>query len=181
MHRYRPLRCPSGGASGRDEVAGIHNRARVIISGNRRRRLLPCRLCRAARARAAARQRYGSSRQPGSCGLQASSWAGGRCRGECRGWMRDRGLCKAHVDAVAGAPRKHDARRVPGRRVSGIRQWPPLLGNGDWRQRPCHFPSSWRHARPGRPQKQQPRWDCRPGFLHRWKQRTVSGADICAQ
>ena len=173
MYRYSPLRCPVRRSFGRDEVAGIHNRARVGY--NRRCRLLPCRLCRAVHARSAARPRYGSSRQPRSCGLQAPSRAGGRCCRECRGRMRDRGLCKAHVDAVAAAPREHDARRVPGRRICGIRQWPPVLGDGDRRQQSCQYPSAWRHSRSGRPQRQGPRWHCRPGLLHRWKQRAVSG------
>ena len=133
-----------------------------------------CRLCRAVHARSAARRRYGSSRQPRSCGLQAPSRAGGRCCRECRGRMRDRGLCKAHVDAVAAAPREHDARRVPGRRICGIRQWPPVLGDGDRRQQSCQYPSAWRHSHSGRPQRQGPRWHCRPGLLHRWKQRAVS-------
>ena len=45
--------------------------------------------------------------------------------------MRYRGLCKANVDAVATAPREHEARRVQGRRVCGIRQrryWAMLIG-----------------------------------------------------
>ena len=46
----------------------------------------------------------------------------GCCR-ECRGRMRNRGLCKTHVDAVAAAPREHDARRVPGSE----------FGNNRWR------------------------------------------------
>src|SRR6516165_10305896 len=53
--------------------------------------------------------------------------------------MRDRGMCKARVDAIAAAPREHDARRVSGRCLCGIRQRPPLLGDGDrwqwWRRR----------------------------------------------
>jgi len=48
--------------------------------------------------------------------------------------MRDRGLCKANVDAIATAPREYDARGLSGCRICGIRQWPPILGNGNRRQ-----------------------------------------------
>ena len=99
-----------------------------------RLQLVPCRLCRALRARSAARLRYGSPQQPRSCGLHTASRAGGcRCR-ECRGRMRDRGMCEAHVDAIAPAPREHDAWRVPGHSLGGICQRPSLLGDGDRRR-----------------------------------------------
>jgi hypothetical protein len=132
---------------------------------------LPCRLCRAACTRSAARARSGSSRQLRSCGLCACSRAGGRCRRKRRGRMRHRGLCKTHVDAVAGAPRQHDARRVPGCRICGLRQWPPVLGDGDRRRQSCQYPAGWHRA--GCPQRRRPRRHCRPGFLHRWRQRAV--------
>ena len=50
-------------------------------------------------------------------------------RRECGDGMRHRGLRKANVDAVAASPREHDARWMPGRRVRGISQWPPVLGD----------------------------------------------------
>ena len=108
-------------------------------------------------------------------GFMAASWAGGsRCR-ECSDGMRDRGLCKANVDAVAAAPREHDARRMPGHRECGISQWPPVLGDGDRRQQSCWYAPHWRDSRSSHPQRQRSRWRCRPGFLHRWKQRAVIG------
>jgi hypothetical protein len=66
--------------------------------------------------------------------------AGGRRRERC-GWMRDRGVCEADVDAVAAAPRQHDAWRVPSRWVRGVGKRPPLLGNGDRRR-------SWGRRKP---------------------------------
>ena len=94
--------------------------------------------------------------------------------------MRDRGLCKANVDAVAAAPPKHDAWRVPGRRIRGIGQWPPVLGDGDRRQQSCWYPPYWRHSRSSHPQRQRSRWRCRPGFLRRWKQRALIGCPLLA-
>ena len=104
----------------------------------------------------------------------------GHCR-ECGDGMRNRGLCKANVDAVAAAPPKHDAWRVPGRRIRGIGQWPPVLGDGDRRQQSCWYPPYWRHSRSSHPQRQRSRWRCRPGFLRRWKQRALIGRPLLAQ
>ena len=84
-------------------------------------------------------------------------------------------MCKTNVDAVAAAPPKHDAWRVPGRRIRGIGQWPPVLGDGDRRQQSCWSPPYWRNSRSSHPQRQRSRWRCRPGFLHRWKQRALIG------
>jgi hypothetical protein len=162
------LRCPVHGSFGCDEVAGIHNSVCVVVGYGRRHGLLPRRLCRAAWARSAARPRYGSSRQPRSCGLRASSRAGGRCRRKCRSRMRHRGLRKTHVDAVVTAPREHDARPVPGCRICGLRKRPSLLGYGDRRQQ-CQYPPGSRRSRSGRPQRQRSRRHCRSGLLDRWR------------
>jgi len=40
-------------------------------------------------------------RKSRSCWFHGASWAGGCRRRECSDGMRDRGLCKANVDAVA--------------------------------------------------------------------------------
>ncbi len=128
--------------------------ARIVVQCYRRR-FVPCRLCRAVRARSTARLRYGSPQQSRSCGLHAASGAGRRRCRECRGRMRDRGMCEAHVDAIAAAPRQHNARRVPGRCLCGICQWPPRLGDGDRRR------WWWWQRR-------------RPRLFHRRQQRAVS-------
>lgn len=92
-------------------------------------------------------------------GFMRHRGAGRRRRRECRGRMRDRGMCEAHVDAIAAAPRQHDARRVPGRCLCCICQWSPLLGDGDrrWRWR------WWRQRQRGRPR-----------LFHRRQQRAVA-------
>ena len=123
--------------------------ARIVVQ-RRRSRLVPCRLRQAPSACSAARLRYGSPPQSRSCGLHAASGVGGRRCRECRGRMRERGMCEAHVDAVAAA---HDARGVPGRCLCGIRQRPPLLGDGNRRR--------WWQSR-------------RTRLFHRRHQRTVS-------
>jgi hypothetical protein len=64
----------------------------------------------------------------------ATSRAGGRRRRECCGWMRDRGVCEADVDAVATASRQHDAWRLPGGcpavSARGGRYWVMEIGGG---------------------------------------------------
>ena len=57
--------------------------------------------------------------------------AGGRRRRECCGWMRDRGVCEADVDAVATASMLGGCQAVASAvSASGRRYWVMDIGGG---------------------------------------------------